>query len=393
MPSKLQQRKQARRELNQRTGGGRCKEYLKERRAVLPRPKTKYAEGLKGKLAKVQVDFERVLELTERINTLNSKIDAISNNKRGLDYYSSEYKDLDKKHVELNELRRDLDKERHEISRIIFVNYDLEHELDDYFKQKYKQKYGYSYLKNTLNSSGTTTTGTGGQDYNGLSSISLFFRRLIFEPHLFARKQQEPHLVVFPMLGSVWNYLFAKGLLDELQRRGFLKSVKLVTLNVSESLVNYPQYGYTKESVVKELNSQINSIFKKNRGIKNVTVFDFSSDGYTMKLLQEVFTARGIDISHGQIGDHQTLGYGGPTPIDVYAKLIAPDGKQIIVKREKAEQLMQRGYRYYHGRAIHDRLLMQDSRKGLAESKEILYVFGRLYYYMDFIKDVLRDIH
>ena len=393
MPSKLQQRKQARRELNQRTGGGRGKDYLKQRRAVLPNPKTKSAPGLKGHLAKLQSDFERVLELTEKINTLNSKINVIWNEKRGVNYNSPEYKDLDKRHAELNELRRTLDGERHEIRRTIFVNYDLEHELDDYFSQKYKQKYGYSYFKSSLNSSGTTTTGTGGEDYNGLGSISLFFRRLIFEPHLFARKQQEPHLVVFPMLGSVWNYFFAKGLLDELQRRGFLKSVKLVTLNVSESLINYPQYGYTKESIVKELDSQIDSILKKNRSIKNVTVFDFSSEGYTMKLLQEVFTTRGIDISHGQIGDHQTLGYGGPTPIDVYAKLIAPDGKQIIVKREKAEPLMQIGYRYYHGRAIHDKLLMQNSKKGLAESKELLYVFGRLYYYSDFIKDVLRDIN
>lgn len=131
--------------------------------------------------------------------------------------------------------------------------------------------------------------------YNDLL-LQLGWSAGIIKEHLLKYASRPGHLVLFPLLGSMFNYYVAKGIHQEMLRAGLGKDLKLLTIQTPPA-GNTRVLGYDPKIVQASevyLNKQVELILKKNKA-HTFSVLDFKSQGETIGRITRAFEQRGVN--------------------------------------------------------------------------------------------------
>ncbi|MEK6969417.1 MAG: hypothetical protein AABW48_03240 [Nanoarchaeota archaeon] len=126
--------------------------------------------------------------------------------------------------------------------------------------------------------------------YNDLL-LQLGWSAGVIKKHLLKYASPPDHLVLFPLLGSLFNYYVAKGIHQEMLRGGLGKGLKLLTIQPPPAAYDDEEKS-SKEAII-YLNEQVKLILKKNKA-DTFTILDFSSRGGTIDRISRAFQREGI---------------------------------------------------------------------------------------------------
>lgn len=130
----------------------------------------------------------------------------------------------------------------------------------------------------------------------------------VIKKHLLKHATRSGHLVLFPLLGSLFNYYMAKGIHQEMLRVGLGRGLKLLTIQTPPSSL-----GLVSDKEIKAgeayLNEQVEAILKKNKAY-TISILDFRSRGRTIDRITWSFLRKGIRfLGYNDPGEHQTIDF------------------------------------------------------------------------------------
>ncbi|MBI5884885.1 hypothetical protein HZB89_02185 [archaeon] len=199
-----------------------------------------------------------------------------------------------------------------------------------------------------------------------------------------ACNQTQKHLIVFPLIGSLFNYYFARGVLSQMRLEGKGKNIKLATIvpMIGNSKAekrfdektgeNKIHAGSLDKYALKIIKPQMEKLFRKEK-IGGGTMIDYVSQGRTFALLgkefKKAFTEQKIKGNlqpefHGlhTAAEHQVLRIKG--------QAITPES--LVVK-----------FNQFYALPSKLSLATKESAALRAKARELLFYLGRAYYSLE----------
>lgn len=131
--------------------------------------------------------------------------------------------------------------------------------------------------------------------------LEIFPHGKYIKRHLLTHANRKGHIILFPLLGSLFNYYFALGILQEMKRFGLGKDVKLLTIQTLALIESNRSMRY--------LEKQVEDISRKNK-VFSVSIIDYSVEGRTETKIRSAFNRYHIPVTKNaedDIREHQRL--------------------------------------------------------------------------------------